>query len=177
GVVIFLIGTKHIRHVDVVKPLREGDMPTGKILGLTVLPMFIFGILGYLIPGNFLGSDTNDAFIIGCLPVIGFFIYLAFKAEAKESRAIKALLAVFMCVILFFAIFHQNGDALTVWAEDHTDREMSPAVANVASEFGMAQTVVNNDIVSADEETFKQTISEMRAQEAAMPAETAEQIR
>src|SRR5688572_27643476 len=142
GVVIFLLGTRHIKHVDVVKPLKEGDMTTGRILGLTVLPMFVFGVLGYLIPGNFLGSDTNDAFIIGCLPVISFFIYLAFKAEAKESRAIKALLAVFMCVILFFAIFHQNGDALTVWAEDHTDRNMNESVSSVANEFGMAQTVV-----------------------------------
>jgi POT family proton-dependent oligopeptide transporter len=177
GVVIFLMGTKHIKHVDVVKPVKEGDMSTGKILGLTVLPMFIFGILGYLIPGNFLGSDTNDAFIIGCVPVIAFFVYLAFKAEAKESRAIKALLAVFTCVILFFAIFHQNGDALTVWAEDHTDRKMGEGVSNVAVEFGMAQTVVNNDIVSADEETFNSTIAEMREKEKNMPATSAEELR
>lgn len=176
GVVVFLIGTKHIKHVDVIKPVQEGDMPTGKILGLTVLPMFIFGIIGYLIPGNFLGSDTNDAFIIGCVPVIGFFIYLAFKAEAKESRAIKALLAVFTCVILFFAIFHQNGDALTVWAEDHTDRSMPTAVSNVADELGMAQVVVNNDIVSADQATFDKTIAEMRAKEEAMPAVSKEEL-
>ena len=55
GVVIFLMGTKHIKHVDVVKPLREGDMSTGKILGLTVLPMFIFGVIGYIISGHFFG--------------------------------------------------------------------------------------------------------------------------
>jgi len=177
GVVVFLIGTKHIKHVDVIKPVEKGDMSTGKILGLTVLPMFIFGIIGYLIPGNFLGSDTNDAFIIGCLPVIGFFIYLAFKAEAKESRAIKALLAVFTCVILFFAIFHQNGDALTVWAEDHTDRSMPTAVSNVADELGMAQVVVNNDIVSADQATFDKTIAEMRAKEEAMPAVSKEELK
>lgn len=176
GVVIFLMGTKHIKHVDVVKPLREGDMSTGKILGLTVLPMFIFGVIGYIIPGNFLGSDTNDAFIIGCLPVIGFFIYLAFKAEAKESRAIKALLAVFTCVILFFAIFHQNGDALTVWAEDHTDRKMPDAISSTANNLGMAQVVVNNDIVSADKETFEGTINGMREEEKAMPSETKEQL-
>lgn len=176
GVVVFLIGTKHIKHVDVIKPVQQGDMPTGKILGLTVLPMFIFGIIGYMIPGNFLGSDTNDAFIIGCLPVIGFFIYLAFKAEAKESRAIKALLAVFTCVILFFAIFHQNGDALTVWAEDHTDRSMPTAVSNVADKVGMAQVVVNNDIVSADQATFDKTIAEMRAKEEAMPAVSKEEL-
>jgi len=177
GVAIFLIGTKHIKHVDIVKPVQEGDMSTGKILGLTVLPMFIFGIIGYLIPDNFLGSDTNDAFIIGCLPVIGFFIYLAFTAEAKESRAIKALLAVFTCVILFFAIFHQNGDALTVWAEDHTDRNMPTAVSNVANKVGMAQIVVNNDIVSSDQATFDKTIKEMRAKEEAMPAVSKEELK
>jgi POT family proton-dependent oligopeptide transporter len=147
GVVIFLLGTKHIKHVDVVKPVEKGDMSTVKILGLTVVPMFIFGVIGYLIPGNFLGSDTNDAFIIGCLPVIAFFIYLAFTAEAKESRAIKALLAVFTCVILFFAIFHQNGDALTVWAEDHTNRNMSEGVAKTADKIGMAIKIENSVFV------------------------------
>lgn len=177
GVVIFLMGTKHIKHVDVVKPLQAGDMSTGRILSMTVLPMFIFGILGYLIPGNLLGTDTNDAFIFGCVPVIAFFIYLAFKSEAKERRAIKALLAAFMCIILFFAIFHQNGDALTVWAEDHTDREMSASVATVADKLGMAQVVVNNDIVSAPDAEFNATIAEMRAQEAAMPAESREEIK
>jgi POT family proton-dependent oligopeptide transporter len=177
GVAIFLIGTKHIKHVDVVKPVQSGDMSTGKILGLTVLPMFIFGIIGYMIPGNFLGSDTNDAFIIGCLPVIAFFIYLAFTAEAKESRAIKALLAVFTCVILFFAIFHQNGDALTVWAEDHTDRNMPETVSNVADKVGMAQVVVNNDIVAADQATFDKAILSMRAKEEAMPAISAEELK
>lgn len=177
GVVIFLLGTKHIKHVDVIKPVKDGDMPTSRILMMTVVPMFIFGIIGYMLPGNFLGTDTNDAFIIGCLPVIAFFVYLAFKSEAKESRAIKALLAVFTCVILFFAIFHQNGDALTVWAEDHTDRQMSEGVAAVADKVGMAQVVVNNEIVSAPQATFDSTIAAMRAQEEAMPAVTAEELK
>ena len=177
GVLIFILGTKHIKHVDVVKPVQEGDMSTVRIFSMTVLPMFIFGILGYLIPGNFLGSDTNDAFIIGCLPVIAFFIYLAFKSEAKESRAIKALLAVFACVILFFAIFHQNGDALTVWAEDHTDREMSESVAKVAGSVGMAQVVVNNDIVSSSDTQFKSTIDSMRKVEEKMPKVTKAELK
>jgi POT family proton-dependent oligopeptide transporter len=177
GVLIFILGTKHIKHVDVVKPVQEGDMSTVRIFSMTVLPMFIFGILGYLIPGNFLGSDTNDAFIIGCLPVIAFFIYLAFKSEAKESRAIKALLAVFACVILFFAIFHQNGDALTVWAEDHTDREMSEGVAKVAGSVGMAQVVVNNDIVSSSDTQFKSTIDSMRKVEEKMPKVTKTELK
>lgn len=172
GVVIFLSGTKHIKHVDVIKPLQEGDMPTGKILGSTILPMFVFGILGYLIPGNLLGSDTNDAFILGCVPVIAFFIYLWFKSSGLEKRAIAALLAVFSCVILFFAIFHQNGDALTVWAEDYTDREMPESVATVFNKVDMAQTVENNDIVALDEPAFKAKIEELRAANNAMPEAT-----
>ena len=178
GVVIFLLGNRHIKSYDVVKPLQEGDMSTGKILGLTVLPMFLFGTLGYMLPGNFLGSDTNDAFIIGCLPVIGFFIYLAFKSEAKESRAIKALLAVFTCVILFFAIFHQNGDALTIWAEDHTDREMSAGVAGVADKVDMAQIVVNNDLVSMkSEDAFKDSIVKLESIAEKMPSATVKEIK
>ncbi len=176
GVVIFLLGTKHIKEYDVVKPVQKGDMSTLKILGLTVLPMFIFGIIGYIIPGNFLGSDTNDAFIIGCLPVIGFFIYLAFTAEAKESRAIKALLAVFTCVILFFAIFHQNGDALTVWAEDYTSREMSESVASGADKIGMAQTVVNNEIVSGDTGVFNSAVRGLEAKASAITGQDAESL-
>ena len=177
GVIIFILGNRHIKSYDVVKPLQDGDMATGKILGLTVLPMFLFGTIGYMLPGNFLGSDTNDAFIIGCLPVIGFFIYLAFKSEAKESRAIKALLAVFTCVILFFAIFHQNGDALTIWAEDHTDREMSAGVAGVADKVGMAQLVVNNDLVSSDDKSFNDSIGKLQKVADAMPNSTKEELK
>ena len=176
GVVIFSIGNKHIKNYDVVKPLQEGDMSTLKILGLTVLPMFVFGIIGYLIPGNLLGTDTNDAFIIGCLPVIGFFIYLAFKSEAKESRAIKALLAVFTCVILFFAIFHQNGDALTVWAEDYTDREMSSSITGAADAAGMAQIVENSPMIT-DSARYAASMSFLNVTQSALPKESKEDFK
>ena len=171
GVVIFSIGNKHIKNYDVVKPLQEGDMSTLKILALTVLPMFVFGIIGYLIPGNLLGTDTNDAFIIGCLPVIIFFIYLAFKSEAKESRAIKALLAVFTCVILFFAIFHQNGDALTIWAEDYTDRTMASGITGAADAAGMAQLVENSPLIK-DKATYDASMSFLNVTQNALPKET-----
>lgn len=176
GVLIFISGTRHIKHVDVIKPLQPGDMPTLKILGSTVLPMFVFGIIGYIMPGNVLGSDTNDAFIFGCVPVILFFVYLWFKSSGLEKRAIGALLAVFSCVILFFAIFHQNGDALTVWAEDYTDRQMPESVANVATKFDMAQTVENNDVVALNAEDFKAEIKKRRAENDAMPEGTPEQV-
>ncbi len=176
GVLIFISGTRHIKHVDVIKPLQQGDMPTLKILGSTVLPMFIFGIIGYIIPGNVLGSDTNDAFIFGCVPVILFFVYLWFKSSGLEKRAIGALLAVFSCVILFFAIFHQNGDALTVWAEDYTDRQMPESVANVATKFDMAQTVENNDVVALNGDDFKAEVEKRRAENDQMPESTPQEM-
>jgi len=152
GVIIFIAGTKHIKEVDVIKPLQEGDMSTAKILMSTVLPMFVFGLIGYFIngitsaanpSGNFFGSDTNDAFIFGCLPVVLFFVYLYKSANSEDKRPIGALLAVFACIIIFWAVFHQNGDALTIWAEEYTDREMPHTVATFANSTGMAQTVTN----------------------------------
>lgn len=185
GVVIFLLGTRHIKHVDQIKPLQEGDMSTLKILGFTILPMIVFGTLGYFINGitsesnpngNILGTDTNDAFIFGCLPVAGFFVYLWVKSKGLEKRAIGALLAVFTCVILFFAIFHQNGDALTIWAEDHTDREMPAAVDKVFSAVDMVQIVENDSVQKLNDADFEAHIKTLAEAEKAIPADTKEHI-
>ena len=144
GVIVFISGSSKIKEGDIRKPLEKGDMSTARILAMTVLPMFIFGIIGYLIPGNILGSDTNDAFIFGCIPVIGFFVYLFMKASEEEKRPMGALLAVFGCLVIFWAVFHQNGDALTVWAKDYTDRTISGDSGKALADVGFAQTVTNN---------------------------------
>lgn len=154
GLVVFMLGTRHIKEADVIKPKQPGDMSLGQIFGIVLLPMFAFGVIGYILPGNLLGSDTNDAFIFGCLPVIGFFISLLVRANAEDKRPIGALLAVYTCIIIFWAVFHQNGDALTVWAEDHTDREMPVAVSNFATKVGMAQTVSYHESVAWDTTQF-----------------------
>lgn len=152
GLVIFLAGTKHVKEADVIKPIQEGDMSTGKIFGIVLLPMLLFGLIGYFLKGvtgvdnpdgNFFGTDTNDAFLFGCLPVVLFFVYLFAKANSVDKRPIGALLAVYACIIIFWAVFHQNGDALTIWAEQYTDRAMPESLANAADKVGMAQIVTN----------------------------------
>ncbi|MEZ4805222.1 MAG: hypothetical protein R2852_07000 [Bacteroidia bacterium] len=55
---------------------------------------------------------------------------------------------------MFWAVFHQNGDALTVWAEDHTDRTMPASIASSADKVGMAQTVHYGDYVEMPEKEF-----------------------
>src|SRR5690606_26586520 len=120
GVIIFLAGTKHIRHADVRKPAQKEDLSLGRIFSFVLLPVFVFGALGYFINGvtsptnpggNIFGSDSNDAFLFGCIPVIVFYISLWARSAKEDKQAIGALLSVFFCVIVFWAVFHQNGDA------------------------------------------------------------------
>jgi POT family proton-dependent oligopeptide transporter len=145
---------KHVKEADVIKPMEDGDMSTSKILLFTLVPMFIFGILGYLLPGNLLGTDSNDAFIFGCIPVIAFFIYLFWSARQEDKRPIGALLAVYGCLVVFWAVFHQNGDALTVWAEQHTDRVPGEVTGKTLNVLNLNQTVTNDSISRLSDEAF-----------------------
>lgn len=164
GLVIFLSGTKHIKEADIIKPTEPGDLSLTRILSVVLLPMFVFGVLGYLIPGNIFGTDTNDAFLFGCLPVITFFIYLYVKANKDDKGPIGALLSVYACIIIFWAVFHQNGDALTVWAEDYTDRTVSPSIEGALTAVDLAQTVTYSEYVNMGEDEFNMAMEEKKAE-------------
>ncbi|RYZ55881.1 MAG: MFS transporter, partial [Sphingobacteriales bacterium] len=58
------------------------------------------------------------------VPVIIFYLSLWLKAKTDEKRPIAALLAVFAVSIVFWAVFKQNGTALTNWGKYFTDREV-----------------------------------------------------
>ena len=134
GVIIFMIGTKHYKAFDIKKEIHADDMPFSKIVLLILVPSVVAGVLGWLIPANIFGSDSTDAFIFACVPVIYFYSSLYFKAQENEKKPIGALLAIFAVVILFWAVFKQNGSALNTWADRYTDREVS----------GTQQTVFDN---------------------------------
>lgn len=153
GVVTFIMGSRHVKEADALKPLQPGDMATWKIFLTVLVPMFIFGIIGYFINGvtsptnpngNIFGTDTNDAFLIGCIPVISFFVFLMIRANKEDKRPIAALLSVYACLVVFWAIFHQNGDALTVWAEDYTARVIPKVAEGPADFLGMTQLIEND---------------------------------
>jgi POT family proton-dependent oligopeptide transporter len=134
GVIVFLLGTKHYGNKTDKKGIQEGDMPFYKIVLYILLPSVVFGIIGWLLKGvasdtntdcAIFGSDSTDAFIFACIPIVYFYGSLYFKAKAEEKRPIGALLSIFAVVILFWAVFKLNGSALTTWADRYTDREIT----------------------------------------------------
>lgn len=164
GLVIFLSGTKHIKEADIIKPVQEGDLPTSKIFTYVLLPVFLFGIIGWFIPGNFFGTDANDAFLFGCIPVLVFYASLYFRANKEDKNPVGALLAVMVCVIVFWAIFHQNGDALTIWAEEYTNREMPAGIDKAAAAVDLVQVVNYDETANYSAEQFKTYIDSLSKQ-------------
>jgi proton-dependent oligopeptide transporter, POT family len=141
GVIIFLAGTRHYRSGDIKKPMTKEDMPFMKIVLTILVPSVVAGVIGWLIPGNIFQSDSNDAFIFACIPVIWFYTSLYLRAEKSERRPIAALLAIFAAVVMFWAVFKQNGTALTIWADTYTDREVSGTIGKVFSGVSLADTI------------------------------------
>jgi proton-dependent oligopeptide transporter, POT family len=141
GVIIFIIGTKHYEGADTLKPINAADMPFSKIVFTIFIPSIIAGILGWLIPGDIFKSDSNDAFIFACIPVVYFYTTLYFKASPEEKRPIAALLAIFASVVLFWAVFKQNGSALTIWADTYTNRQVSGTTGDAFKAVKLAEEI------------------------------------
>ena len=142
GVVVFLLGTKHYGDKTDKKGIQEGDMPFYKIVLFILMPSALFGIIGWFLKGvtsdvntnsYIFGSDSTDAFIFACIPILFFYGSLYFKAKTEDKRPIGALLSIFAVVILFWAVFKLNGSALTTWADRYTDREVTGTTEKVFS--------------------------------------------
>jgi proton-dependent oligopeptide transporter, POT family len=52
-----------------------------------------------------------------------------------EWKRIGALLVIFLIVIVFWMIFHQNSSTLTYWANDNTDWQVSGIISNAINPF------------------------------------------
>lgn len=165
GVVVFVLGTQHYKGFDHKKGVQPGDVPFWKIAVLILLPSAVFGVVGWLLfgitdaehPGaNLFGSDSTDAFIFACIPVVYFYAQLYFKAQAHEKRQIGALLTIFSVVILFWAVFKLNGSALTTWADRYTDRSLTGTSAAVFEKLQLAKPVAyTRDSVETYDAAFR----------------------
>ncbi len=159
GVITFISGTKHYKQYDTLKPLQPGDMPLSKILLLVIVPSIVFGLIGWLIKGDgyIFDSNSTDAFIFACIPVTFFYIALLVKSNKNEKPAIAAMLAIFAVVILFWAIFKQNGSALNTWASRYTERHVSGTGGNALTALKLTQTIEykKDSVVKLDEQFRK----------------------
>ncbi|MDO4729163.1 MAG: peptide MFS transporter [Bacteroidota bacterium] len=124
GLVIFTLGNRHIRHANVLKPAQEGDTTIASVLIKVFLPAIATGALGWVLPGNIFGSDSTDAFIFACIPIILFYVSLYVRAKQEDKKPVGALLAIFAVSLMFWAVFKQNGTVLTNWAKYYTDRSV-----------------------------------------------------
>ncbi len=143
GVFIFIIGTKHYAAFDTRKPLQPGDLSLAKIILLVIVPCILFGIIGWFIKGDkyIFDSNSTDAFIFACVPVLVFYFALVVKSNKEERPAMSAMLTIFLVVILFWAIFKQNGSALNTWASRYTDREVNGFSKSVLVPLKQTETI------------------------------------
>ncbi len=141
GLIWFAVGLKHVKYADVIKPVQKEDMPLSKIGLYVFLPALITGAIGWFIPGNIMGSDSNDAFIFACVPVVFFYFSLWYRATGFDKKRIGTLLTLFGVSIIFWNIYNQNSTALTIWAQTYTDREAPKAIQPILKPFNFLETV------------------------------------
>lgn len=146
GLIVLAASLKHVREGDIKKEIQAEDMPTSKIFTYVFVPAIICAIIGWFVPNSLfgttlMGSQANDAFIFACLPIVAFYISLWVKAQGQDKRSIGALLFIFSISIIFWVIYNQNSTGLTLWAQKHTDRTVSPATEKIAGSIGFLETV------------------------------------
>lgn len=146
GLITLASSLKGVREGEIKKEKHAEDMPTGKIFGYVFLPAVIAAIIGWMVPSmifgsTIMGSQSNDAFIFACLPIIAFYISLYMGATGQDKKGIGALLFIFAISIIFWTIYNQNSTGLTLWAQKHTDRTVSPTAEKIAGSLGFLQTV------------------------------------
>jgi POT family proton-dependent oligopeptide transporter len=129
GIAIFLGGQRRLAGAnDRGDGAAGADLTVLRSLGLGILlPALLFGIAGWWLGRHFGLSGvlrpTNMGFFFAAVPIVGYYVMLWARSPQLEKRPIGALLAIFAVAIVFWMIFHQNGNTLTLWAEQVTNRD------------------------------------------------------
>ncbi|MDR3717036.1 MAG: peptide MFS transporter [Puia sp.] len=153
GIFWFGLGQRHVQKADIIKPVQKEDMPISKIVLYVFVPAIIAGAIGWFIPGNLIGSDSNDAFVFACIPIIIFYFGIWYRSNPSDKRRVGTLLTLFGVAIIFWNIYNQNATSLTIWAESYTNRETPKAAEAALKPFGFMETVntADKDVPILDE--------------------------
>ncbi len=163
GLIVFTIGLKHVRagerKADDAQSSKDSSL--AQVLSYVFLPAIAAGIIGWFLPTKIFGatlmdSKSTDAFLFASVPVIIFYVSLWLRAKEGEKRPIAALLAIFAVSVVFWAVFKQNGTALTNWGKYYTDREVPAAVEGVSRDLYQVETMQTKpDSVNSFDEQFR----------------------
>ena len=154
GVIVFMLGYAKYAEGDVRQAKKEGERSVLLTFSMVLIPAAISGYIGWILPDNIFGSDSTDAFLLGTIPVVAFFLSLYFGASKEEKKPIAALLAIMGVGIIFWAIFKQNGTALTTWAESYTDRQLPASIQPIADKLHLTVDIpyVKDSVTLSDEQ-------------------------
>jgi len=151
GMIIGLINLasnlKHVRVGDVRRQPQKEDMNLSRILLYVFVPGIAAAIIGYYLPGRLfgstvMGSQSSDAFVFACVPVIAFFLSIWVRARGEDKKGVGALLFIFAISVVFWSIYYQNFTAYSLWADQHTDRTVSTRLVEKGADFmGQLQQV------------------------------------
>jgi POT family proton-dependent oligopeptide transporter len=127
GVTILTLNWKKLEKADRHSEPDPDDITFGQVMVRIIAPAAVAGLLGYWI-GNKINlivdtiGGVTFGFLVGMLPIMGYFITLWVKAKPDEKAGIGALIPVFVAGGTFFMILHLSGGLMTIYAEHDTDR-------------------------------------------------------
>lgn len=179
GLCWFWSGQHHIKQVDIISRKPDRDSNTVRLLLAIFLPAIIGGMIGWFLPElifkqPLFKSNSNDAFLFASIPIVIFYVSLWLKATKKEKAPLAALLVVFGVFIIFWAIFHQNGSALTIYTERYINREIPKFCRDVTNFLGFTQEIKMPYLVVTESNTNNSespsTISGSETSGAELPA-------
>ena len=104
-----------------------GDTPANWFLGIEPNAFGVVGAIVYFVGQRIpFVTDTigpvTFAFLVGMIPVGGYFVSLVRKASPEEKPGLAALIPVYVAGGAFFMVLHLSGGLMTVFAENNTDR-------------------------------------------------------
>lgn len=141
GLIIFFMGQRHVKEADILKPARPGDMSLSRIILVVFLPAIVAAGVTWTtltlmdIDKVWVFSKVTMAFFAACLPIMVFYLRTYLKAQPEDKKPVGSLLYIYLVVIVFWGVFHQNGSTLTAWANKQTLREcptpLQPALSAI----------------------------------------------
>ncbi len=132
GLIILLSNWKVLERADRRPEASPDDTKFSSVLLTILLPAVVVGVGGYFLATYLVGlgieigmRPATFGFLAGSLPVLVYFVVLGLRAKPAEKPGLLALLPIYLAGGTFFMVLHLNGSAMTQWARDNTDREVS----------------------------------------------------